>query len=51
MLQWSIFNTNIIEICHGVDKANYADGEACWSYTVILLIDFAQGMDINFEWT
>jgi hypothetical protein len=23
MLQWPIFNTNIIEICEGVDKVNY----------------------------
>jgi hypothetical protein len=51
MIQWPIFNTNIIEISQGVDKINYATGEACWSYIGILLINSAQGMDINFEWT
>ena len=28
MLQWQIFNINIIEIIQGVEKVNYADGEA-----------------------
>jgi len=51
MLQWPIFNTNIIEICQGVDKVNYANGEACWSYIGVLLLGFIQWKDINFEWT
>jgi hypothetical protein len=51
MMQWSVFNTNIIEICQGVDEINYANGEACWSYIGIPLMESAQGMDINFEWT
>ena len=51
MLQWPIFNTNIIEICQGGDKVNYGNREACWSYIGILLMGFIQGMGINFEWT
>jgi hypothetical protein len=35
MLQWQMFNTNVIKICQGVDMANYADGEACLSYIFI----------------
>jgi hypothetical protein len=31
MLQWQMFNTNVIEICQGVDMENYADVEACLS--------------------
>jgi hypothetical protein len=42
---------NIIKICQWVDKVNYADGEAGWSYIGILLMGFIQGMVINFEWT
>jgi hypothetical protein len=46
-----MFNTNIIKISQGNDKANYADGEAGWSCFFILLMGFMQGMDIKFEWT
>ena len=44
-------NTNIIEICQGVDKVNYANWEAWWPYIGILLIGFIQWMDINVEWS
>ena len=51
MLQWQMFNKNIIKICQGVDKVYYANGEACWSYIFILLMSFIQRMGIKFEWT
>jgi len=46
-----MFDINIIKICQGVDKVNYADGEECWSYIIILSMGILQRMDINFEWT
>jgi len=51
MLQWQMFNINIIKISQGFDKVNYVDGEQCWSYIIILLMGFIQRNDINFEWS
>jgi len=41
-LQGPIFNTYIIEIRQGVDKVNYANEDAHWSYFDILLMGFIQ---------